>query len=114
MATTHTAIADLSAGAASIATLDWGSLAGELDTHGCAVLSGLLPDDACAALAGSYDDDARFRSRVVMSRHGLAAASTNTSRIRCPASSRRFARRSIRRSPRSRTAGTPPWRSTCG
>ena len=71
MATTHTAIADLSAGAASIATLDWGSLAGELDTHGCAVLSGLLPDDACAALAGSYEDDARFRSRVVMSRHGF-------------------------------------------
>ena len=71
MATTHIATAARSVGAASVATLDWGSLAGELDTHGCAVLSGLLPDDACAALAGSYDDDARFRSRVVMSRHGF-------------------------------------------
>ena len=58
-------------GAASVATLDWRSIGEELDAHGCAVLSGLLPDDACAALARSYEDDARFRSRVVMSRHGF-------------------------------------------
>jgi hypothetical protein len=31
----------------------------------------LLPAPECRALAGLYDDDARFRSRIVMARHGF-------------------------------------------
>ena len=71
MAPTHTAAAAPPIAAAPVASLDWGSIAGDLDAHGCAVLRGVLPDDACAALAGSYEDDGRFRSRVVMGRHGF-------------------------------------------
>src|SRR5918996_1555435 len=51
--------------------LDWRRIAGDLDAHGCAVLSALLSADECAALAATYDADARFRSRVVMARHGF-------------------------------------------
>jgi len=66
----HTSVMEPS-GAARVAALDWGSIAGELDSHGCAVLGGVLSGDDCAALTGSYDDDTLFRSRVVMSRHGF-------------------------------------------
>lgn len=51
--------------------LAWARIAGELDARGCAVLDGLLPPEACAALAALYPDDSRFRSRVVMGRHGF-------------------------------------------
>ena len=46
-------------------------MAAELDARGFAVLPGLLPDTACRDLSGSYPDDSRFRSRVIMSRHGF-------------------------------------------
>ena len=42
----------------------------ELNGHGCAVVPGLLDADACLALAAQYDQPQRFRSRVVMARHG--------------------------------------------
>ena len=57
--------------ASRIASLDWGRIAAELDAHGCAVTGPLLGADACAALAARYEDDARFRSRIVMARHGF-------------------------------------------
>jgi hypothetical protein len=47
------------------------AIADELDAHGCAMLEALLSPQECAALAGLYSDDERFRSRVVMSRHGF-------------------------------------------
>jgi hypothetical protein len=47
------------------------AIADELDAHGCAMLETLLSPQECAALAGLYSDDERFRSRVVMSRHGF-------------------------------------------
>ncbi|WP_083229088.1 2OG-Fe(II) oxygenase [Bordetella sp. H567] len=50
---------------------DWAALAQALDSQGCGLLPGLLSDAQCDALAGSYDDAGRFRSRVVMSRHGF-------------------------------------------
>jgi uncharacterized protein len=50
---------------------DWTALAATLDTQGWAVLPGLLDPTRCATLAAAYDDDARFRSRVVMARHGF-------------------------------------------
>jgi hypothetical protein len=46
-------------------------VAASLDAQGCAVVGPLLAPDECAALAARYDDDARFRSRVVMARHGF-------------------------------------------
>jgi hypothetical protein len=50
---------------------DWAGIADELDAHGCAMLEALLSPQECAALAGLYADDERFRSRVVMGRHGF-------------------------------------------
>src|SRR6185503_11565725 len=54
-----------------VASLDWPAIDASLDAHGCATIAGLLPEDDCRALARSYADDTRFRSRVVMSRHGF-------------------------------------------
>src|SRR5437763_15688754 len=56
---------------ARIAALDWPRIAADLDAHGCAVTGPLLTAGECAALAARYDDDARFRSRIVMARHGF-------------------------------------------
>jgi hypothetical protein len=42
----------------------------DLDAHGCAVVPNLLSAKDCRTLAALYDDDARFRSRVIMARHG--------------------------------------------
>ena len=50
---------------------DWASIEASLDAQGQAVLPGLLDADACRALAALYPDSARFRSRVVMARHGF-------------------------------------------
>jgi len=56
--------------AARIAALDAANLAASLDAGGYAVLPALLAPEECAGLAAQYDDRARFRSRVVMARHG--------------------------------------------
>lgn len=42
-----------------------------IDQRGFAVLPRLLSAEHCVALAGLYDEHARFRSRVVMHRHGF-------------------------------------------
>jgi len=42
-----------------------------LDSDGWAVTGKLLAPAECRALAAMYGDDARFRSRVVMARHGF-------------------------------------------
>jgi len=52
---------------------DWARVAAELDAFGCARLDGLLTPAECEALCALYDDDARFRSRVVMARHGYGS-----------------------------------------
>lgn len=54
-----------------VTALDWAALITELDTHGCAVIPSLLTAEECMAVAEMYPDDGRFRSRVVMSRHGF-------------------------------------------
>lgn len=51
--------------------LDWPHLAAELDAFGSAVTGPLLSSDECAALMASYEDEGRFRSRIVMARHGF-------------------------------------------
>src|SRR6476620_3906579 len=51
--------------------LDWTALADGLDQRGWSVLPRLLTHDACTATAALYDEPQRFRSRVVMARHGF-------------------------------------------
>lgn len=51
--------------------LDWRQIEDALNTHGYAVVPGLLDAAACDALAAQYDQASRFRSRVVMQRHGF-------------------------------------------
>jgi hypothetical protein len=53
------------------ASRDWEAVAADLDANGHAVLRRMLPADACAGLIGGYDDAARYRSRIVMARHGF-------------------------------------------
>lgn len=53
-----------------IAAIDWASLATDLDARGWALSPGLLDAATCASLAALYDEEARFRSQVVMARHG--------------------------------------------
>lgn len=43
----------------------------DLDAQGWAVLPGLIPPESCDAIAAMYDEDARFRSTIVMARHGF-------------------------------------------
>jgi hypothetical protein len=50
---------------------DWDRVSRDLDEHGCAVLEHLLPAADCRALAELYADGSRFRSRIVMARHGF-------------------------------------------
>jgi hypothetical protein len=54
-----------------VAALDWRKLSSELDNQGSALIEGLLEPEECRFLAALYPQDSRFRSRVVMSRHGF-------------------------------------------
>ncbi len=51
-------------------SLNWDRIAGDLDAQGWALTEPLLTPQTCAEVAGWYGDEARFRSRVVMARHG--------------------------------------------
>lgn len=57
--------------AVRIAALDWPRIAADLDAYGCAAIGAVLRPDECRALAALYAADERFRSRVVMARHGF-------------------------------------------
>jgi hypothetical protein len=57
--------------AARLKAIDWGRVSSELDEEGSAVIERLLTPQQCLALAALYPDDSRFRSRVVMGRHGF-------------------------------------------
>jgi hypothetical protein len=54
-----------------VATLDWQRIAASLDSDGCALIEAVLSVDECEALAATYDSAERFRSRIVMARHGF-------------------------------------------
>lgn len=56
---------------ARLDAVDWGAVSAALDAHGNAVIPGLLDADECAAVTALYDEPARFRSQVVMARHGF-------------------------------------------
>jgi hypothetical protein len=57
--------------ATRVEAFDWPQASRDLDAQGCAVLKALLSPDQCRALAALYPDDTKFRSRVVMGRHGF-------------------------------------------
>ncbi len=52
------------------AAIDWTAAEAELDAQGCALLPGLLGRDQCAELIAAWDERERFRSEVIMARHG--------------------------------------------
>jgi hypothetical protein len=53
-----------------VAATDWARMRRELDQHGWATRPALLSPDECAALRALYACGERFRSRVVMGKHG--------------------------------------------
>jgi hypothetical protein len=57
--------------AARVEAIDWAHIAADLDAGGAARLEGLLSADECEALAGLYGEGRRFRSTIVMARHGF-------------------------------------------
>src|SRR5437867_4799261 len=57
--------------AGRVAAIDWVTVAERLDSYGYAPLGKLLSASECAELAGLYEDSDRFRSTVVMARHGF-------------------------------------------
>ena len=66
-----TVAADTVSVASRLAAIDWAQIGSDLDARGCAVIDRLLSPEQCQALAALYPDDSRFRSRVVMGRHGF-------------------------------------------
>ena len=56
-----------------VAALDWRDIAARLDADGYAITNAMLSPDECASLAATYDADDRFRSQVVMARHGYGS-----------------------------------------
>jgi hypothetical protein len=51
--------------------MDFPRIAADLNAQGWALTGPLLTPETCAALAALYGDPDRFRSRIVMSRHGF-------------------------------------------
>ena len=51
--------------------IDWAGVSSNLDAQGSAVIGRLLSPDECDALVALYPREDRFRSRVVMARHGF-------------------------------------------
>jgi uncharacterized protein len=54
-----------------VALIDWLGIADELSSQGAAVLPNLLSREECREIASLYSNDGRFRSRIVMARHGF-------------------------------------------
>ena len=69
---------------ARVGAIDWPALVDNLDRFGCATTGTILTLGECQTLTETYGDDTRFRSRVIMSRHGFGRAwelSLDTSRF---------------------------------
>ena len=54
-----------------VAAIDWTQVGTHLDANGWAMLPEMLSAQECQAIADLYEDAGRFRSRVVMARHGF-------------------------------------------
>lgn len=57
----------------SVHGIDWPRCADDLDRYGAVRIPRLLQADECHAMTALYEDDDRFRSRVVMARHGFGS-----------------------------------------
>ena len=55
------------------AAIDWTAAEAGLDAHGCAILPGLLSAARCDEIVGLWQGPDRFRSEVVMVRHGFGS-----------------------------------------
>ena len=58
---------------ARVAALDWARLGADLDRWGAVTTGPLLTAEECRSLTAAYPDDARYRSTVVMARHGFGS-----------------------------------------
>jgi uncharacterized protein len=56
---------------AAVGRLDWAALESELDNFGSAIAPALLSPETCKRTAAMYDESERFRSTIVMARHGF-------------------------------------------
>jgi len=56
---------------ARVGAIEWPRVHADLDARGSSVLDALLTPSQCRSIAELYDSDARFRSRIVMARHGF-------------------------------------------
>jgi hypothetical protein len=54
-----------------VKALDWKRIADDLDEQGCATIERLLSPAECREISSLYPEDDRFRSRIVMGRHGF-------------------------------------------
>ena len=50
---------------------DWQRLEDDLNARGCAIIRGIVNADQCVSLAGLYPHDEKFRSHIIMRRHGF-------------------------------------------
>ena len=57
--------------AAPLPDLDWTAITHSLDAHGNAIAPALLTPAQCSELAAGYSAADRYRSRIVMARHGF-------------------------------------------
>jgi uncharacterized protein len=51
--------------------IDWGRAGAQLDAWGWAMIEGILSAEECKAIAALYEGGGRFRSHIVMARHGF-------------------------------------------
>jgi len=67
----HTAGASDEAIETRARSIDWAGICGDLDAQGWALMRGLLTGSECEELAALYEEGGRFRSTIVMARHGF-------------------------------------------
>lgn len=51
--------------------ISWEQISGDLDAEGSALVKNILTADECDEIRVLYDDEDRFRSHIVMERHGF-------------------------------------------
>lgn len=56
---------------ARVQAIDWTRVAADLDTWGWAMLDGMLAPVECNMISGLYEGGGRFRSHILMARHGF-------------------------------------------
>ncbi len=67
----RTALAFASVIAERVAAFDWQRIVASLDTDAYAIIRLVLSPEECGSLVSTYEANQRFRSRIVMARHGF-------------------------------------------